>query len=68
LIATLDVPTRIVRGGLSNVVSDAGLAATLELTPHTLVADVAAATMVAGDDNHVFWRRPGAVPAIPRRD
>jgi non-heme chloroperoxidase len=48
-------PTLIVRGGLSDVVSDAGLADTLRRMPAAEVADVAAAGhMVAGDDNDRF--------------
>lgn len=49
------VPTLIVRGGKSDVVSDAGIAGMLKLVPHAEVADVSAAGhMVAGDDNQVF--------------
>ncbi|MCF8572281.1 alpha/beta hydrolase [Gordonia sp. HY002] len=49
------VPTLIVRGGKSDVVSEAGVASMLELVPHADVADVSAAGhMVAGDDNQVF--------------
>ncbi|MFW0793535.1 alpha/beta hydrolase [Gordonia sp. CPCC 205515] len=49
------VPTLIVRGGKSDVVSDAGIASMLKLVPHAEVADVSAAGhMVAGDDNQVF--------------
>ncbi|WP_161897561.1 alpha/beta fold hydrolase [Gordonia spumicola] len=51
----VDVPTLIVRGGKSDVVSDAGIASMKALVPHADVADVAAAGhMVAGDDNQVF--------------
>lgn len=51
----VDVPTLIVRGGKSDVVSDAGIASMKQLIPHAEVADVAAAGhMVAGDDNQVF--------------
>ncbi|WOC14007.1 alpha/beta fold hydrolase [Gordonia sp. MP11Mi] len=51
----VDVPTLIVRGGESDVVSEAGVASMLELVPHADVADVTAAGhMVAGDDNQVF--------------
>jgi non-heme chloroperoxidase len=53
--ASLVVPTLLVRGGRSDVVSDAGIADMLELVPHAEVVDVAAAGhMVAGDDNDVF--------------
>ncbi|WP_454163783.1 alpha/beta fold hydrolase [Gordonia iterans] len=49
------VPTLLVRGGRSDVVSDEGIARTLALIPHAQVADVAGAGhMVAGDDNQVF--------------
>ncbi|MGO3326095.1 alpha/beta fold hydrolase [Gordonia sp. (in: high G+C Gram-positive bacteria)] len=49
------VPTLIVRGGRSDVVSETGVASMLELVPHADVADVSAAGhMVAGDDNQVF--------------
>ncbi|MGV9711465.1 alpha/beta fold hydrolase [Gordonia sp. NPDC003424] len=49
------VPTLIVRGGKSDVVSDAGIASMRKLVPHAEVADVSAAGhMVAGDDNQVF--------------
>lgn len=51
----LTVPTLIVRGGKSDVVSDAGIASMLELVPHADVSDVSSAGhMVAGDDNQVF--------------
>jgi pimeloyl-ACP methyl ester carboxylesterase len=53
--AEVHVPTLIVRGAQSDVVSDAGLADMLRRIPHAEVADVAAAGhMVAGDDNDVF--------------
>jgi non-heme chloroperoxidase len=53
--AAVTIPTLLVRGGQSDVVSDAGLADMLRLMPHAQVADVAAAGhMVAGDDNDVF--------------
>jgi pimeloyl-ACP methyl ester carboxylesterase len=49
------VPTLIVRGVQSDVVSDAGLADMLTLVPQARAVDVAAAGhMVAGDDNDVF--------------
>ncbi len=51
----LTIPTLVVRGGKSDVVSDEGIAKMLELVPHAEVADVSAAGhMVAGDDNEVF--------------
>jgi non-heme chloroperoxidase len=49
------VPTLIIRGARSDVVSDAGIADMLRRIPTARVADVAAAGhMVAGDDNDVF--------------
>jgi pimeloyl-ACP methyl ester carboxylesterase len=54
----LTVPTLIVRGQQSDVVSDAGLADMLRLVPHAEAVDVAAAGhMIAGDDNDVFTSR-----------
>ena len=51
----VNVPTLIVRGGKSDVVSDDGIAAMIDLIPQAEVADVSAAGhMVAGDDNQVF--------------
>jgi pimeloyl-ACP methyl ester carboxylesterase len=51
----ITVPTLIVRGLHSDVVSDAGLADILKLIPHARAADVqGAGHMVAGDDNEVF--------------
>jgi pimeloyl-ACP methyl ester carboxylesterase len=56
--AAVAIPTMIVRGGRSDVVSDAGLAHMRELIPHAEVVDVqAAGHMVAGDDNDVFAER-----------
>ncbi|MBY4569301.1 alpha/beta hydrolase [Gordonia sihwensis] len=49
------VPTLIVRGGKSDVVSDAGVQHMRALIPHAETADVSGAGhMVAGDDNEVF--------------
>jgi pimeloyl-ACP methyl ester carboxylesterase len=48
------LPTLIVRGTRSDVVSDAGLADMRELIPQAEVSDVTAGHMVAGDDNDVF--------------
>jgi len=49
------VPTLLVRGADSDVVSDAGVAAFRELMPHVEVFDVAqAGHMVAGDSNDAF--------------
>jgi non-heme chloroperoxidase len=53
--ARVNVPTLIVRGGRSDVVSDAGMADMLALVPGAEAVDVqAAGHMVAGDDNEVF--------------
>ena len=53
--AAITVPTLIVRGLQSDVVSDAGLADIRTLIPHAQVADVnGAGHMVAGDDNDIF--------------
>jgi pimeloyl-ACP methyl ester carboxylesterase len=53
--AGVTIPTLIVRGAQSDVVSDAGVADMLRRIPTAHVADVAAAGhMVAGDDNNVF--------------
>jgi len=59
--AALTIPTMVVRGAHSDVVSDEGLAHMLALVPHAQVVEVgAAAHMVAGDDNDVFATRLGA--------
>ncbi|HET6507005.1 MAG TPA: alpha/beta hydrolase [Baekduia sp.] len=51
----LDIPTLIVRGANSDVVSEAGMADMLALVPTARSVDVkAAGHMVAGDDNDVF--------------
>jgi pimeloyl-ACP methyl ester carboxylesterase len=53
--ARIEIPTLIIRGAESDVVSDAGLADMLRRIPGAEAADVAAAGhMVAGDDNDVF--------------
>jgi non-heme chloroperoxidase len=53
--ARVTIPTLIVRGAQSDVVSDAGLADMLRRIPSARVTDVAeAGHMVAGDDNDVF--------------
>jgi non-heme chloroperoxidase len=53
--AQIKIPTLIVRGAQSDVVSDAGLADMLRRIPTAEVAAVpAAGHMVAGDDNDVF--------------
>jgi pimeloyl-ACP methyl ester carboxylesterase len=54
----LTIPTLIVRGAQSDIVSDAGLADMLALVPHAQTVDVqAAGHMVAGDDNDIFAAR-----------
>ena len=51
----LDVPTLLVRGGLSDVVSEAGAQSFLTQCPHAEYVNVAnAAHMVAGDRNDIF--------------
>lgn len=53
--ARLTLPTLLVRGKLSDLLSEAGARAFLELCPHSEYANVAdAAHMVAGDRNDVF--------------
>jgi pimeloyl-ACP methyl ester carboxylesterase len=53
--ASVPVPTLLVRGGQSDVVSDAGVAAFREIMPHVEVFDVVeAGHMVAGDSNELF--------------
>jgi pimeloyl-ACP methyl ester carboxylesterase len=53
--ASVQVPTLLVRGAASDVVSDAGVAAFREVMPHVEVFDVAqAGHMVAGDSNDLF--------------
>jgi non-heme chloroperoxidase len=51
----LTIPTLLIRGGLSQVVSPAGAKAFLALAPHAEFVDVSGADhMVAGDDNDAF--------------
>ncbi|WP_445182430.1 alpha/beta fold hydrolase [Pseudonocardia sp. Cha107L01] len=51
----ITVPTLLVRGKQSDIVSDEGVAELLSLIPHARLADVSdAGHMVAGDDNDVF--------------
>lgn len=53
--ARIDIPTLIVRGRQSDIVSDAGVAEMTRLIPHAATVDVGGAGhMVAGDDNDVF--------------
>ncbi|MFV0319876.1 MAG: alpha/beta fold hydrolase [Microbacterium sp.] len=54
----ITVPTLIVRGANSDIVSTDGLDEMLRLIPHAEVVEVAAAGhMIAGDDNDVFTAR-----------
>lgn len=48
------VPTMLVRGRQSDVVSPEGSRELLELIPHAVLAEAQAGHMVAGDDNDVF--------------
>lgn len=53
----LTVPTLIVRGGMSDVVSEKIMAEFLDTVPHVQSVSVAdAGHMVAGDSNHAFTR------------
>lgn len=55
--ASLEVPTLLVRGRSSDLLSAAGAREFLELVPHAEFADVAGAGhMVAGDRNEIFNR------------
>jgi pimeloyl-ACP methyl ester carboxylesterase len=51
------VPTLLVRGKQSDVVSEAGAAELLKLIPGSRVDEAPAGHMVAGDDNDVFARQ-----------
>jgi len=54
-LATLGIPTLLVRGGLSDVLSEQGAQAFLDLVPSARFANVGqAAHMVAGDRNDIF--------------
>jgi pimeloyl-ACP methyl ester carboxylesterase len=54
----ITVPTLLVRGADSDVVSEAGAREMQELIPHAEVVEVpAAGHMIAGDDNDVFTER-----------
>jgi pimeloyl-ACP methyl ester carboxylesterase len=56
--ARVTVPTMIVRGARSDVVSDEALADVLAVVPQAEVVEVqSAAHMVAGDDNDIFATR-----------
>ena len=51
----LTLPTLLVRGKLSDLVTEAEVAEFLEMVPHARYVDVAnAAHMIAGDRNDVF--------------
>ena len=51
----LTIPTLLVRGKLSDVVSDQGVADFVELVPHAKVVELSgAAHTAAGDDNDAF--------------
>ncbi|GAA4414536.1 alpha/beta fold hydrolase [Nibrella viscosa] len=53
----LSVPTLIVRGGISDVVSEKVMTEFLDVVPHAQSVNVAeAGHMVAGDSNHAFSR------------
>lgn len=56
--SNLRMPTLLVRGAQSDVVSDEGMADMLRLVPHAERVEIpAAGHMVAGDDNDVFATR-----------
>ncbi|MBC3191725.1 alpha/beta hydrolase [Pseudonocardia sp. C8] len=70
----LTIPTMLVRGARSEVVTDAAVAELRELVPHLRVEVVEAGHMVTGDDNGVFTEhlvdfltRIAQDPAGPRR-
>ena len=51
----IDIPTMLVRGRMSDIVSDESVSELKKLVPHAEVADVAdAGHMVAGDRNDIF--------------
>lgn len=50
----ISVPTMLVRGTNSDVVSDEGVRSFQQLIPHAVVRSAEAGHMVAGDDNDVF--------------
>lgn len=53
--AAIDIPTLLVRGRISDLLSEEGAAEFLELVPHARFVDVAGAGhMVAGDSNSAF--------------
>jgi pimeloyl-ACP methyl ester carboxylesterase len=56
--AAIEIPTLVVHGRHSDVVSQQGIDELLEVLPHARTADVSdAGHMVAGDDNDVFTAR-----------
>jgi pimeloyl-ACP methyl ester carboxylesterase len=56
--AAIEIPTLVVHGRHSDVVSQRGIDELLEVLPHARTADVSdAGHMVAGDDNDVFTTR-----------
>ena len=51
----IDIPTMLVRGRMSDIVSDESVSELQQLVPHAEIADVAeAGHMVAGDRNDIF--------------
>lgn len=55
IVRAIDVPTLLIRGELSDLLSEEGVAHFLELVPHAHYVDVSgAAHMVAGDQNDRF--------------
>lgn len=50
----IDVPTLLIRGAQSDVVSPQGAEELQQLIPHAVVQEARAGHMVAGDDNDVF--------------
>lgn len=62
---TVDIPTLLVRGRMSDIVSDESVRELQDLIPHAEVVDVAdAGHMVAGDRNDAF--NDGAVGFVAR--
>jgi pimeloyl-ACP methyl ester carboxylesterase len=59
----LNLPTLLVRGRTSDLLSEEGAQAFLDIAPHAEMVDVAGAGhMVAGDRNDLFQRRSGRFP------
>lgn len=64
----VDVPTLVVRGKNSAVLSEDGVAELLGLIPHAIATEAAAGHMVAGDDNAIFIRQVTSfLDALPGR-